>query len=147
MSPNNQSTKVNFDDVVPPVETYGHTGNPYKSVLETLKQNIETQNKLNTTHGGKKKKKTQRKKKKKKKKTQRKRVYKGGSIVIPQAPTTGSKPFGPNTGNNLAKNVSQTLINLAEQSKYDNQVDIDNNSNSPTNQSGGSLKSRLKQLL
>lgn len=162
MSPNNQSTKVDFTTVVPPVETYGHTGNPYKSVLQTLQSNIKNQNDLNTKHGGKKKsrrkyKKTKKRKSniKRKRKTKRKRSLKGGNvsknaIVIPQAPTAGAKPFSPNTGNALAKNVSQTLVNLAEQSKYDNQVDIDEGSSTQSqsqSQSGGSLKSKLKQLL
>jgi hypothetical protein len=117
-------------DFIPPVETYGHTGNPYKFVYDSFQTNTAKQNTLNTKHGGAKN-----------NTPSKKRVIYGGDadslITIPQAPTLGGIPAGPNTGNHLAKIASELLVNGKAQSQYDSLV----------GQKGGTLKSKLKGLL
>lgn len=121
-------------DFIPPVETYGHTGNPYKFVYDSFQTNTSKQNSLNNKHGGAKN-----------NTPSKKRVIYGGDadslITIPQAPTLGGIPAGPNTGNHLAKIASELLVNGKAQSQYDSLV------GQKVGQKGGTLKSKLKGLL
>ena len=135
-------SEIDFNNSIPPVETYGNVGNPFKSVHQEIQKNIKSQNELNNKHGGKRKTRKGRKSKKQK----RRRTRKGGqkispsSIVVPQAPTMGGMKVTPNSGNHLSKIASQILVNSKEQAKYDNMV-------------GGkrkrkqSLKSKLERML
>ena len=122
--------EINFNSIIPPVETYGHTGNPYKFTYDSFLNNTAKQNSLNTTHGGAKN-----------NTPSKKRLIYGGDadslITIPQAHTLGGIPAGPNTGNHLAKIASELLVNGKAQSQYDSLV----------GQKGGTLKSKLKGLL
>jgi len=136
-------SEIDFNNSIPPVETYGNVGNPFKSVHQEIQKNIKSQNELNNKHGGKKRK---TRKGRKSKKQKRRRTRKGGqkispdSIVVPQAPTMGGMKVTPNSGNHLSKIASQILVNSKEQAKYDNMV-------------GGkrkrkqSLKSKLERML
>ena len=132
--------EIDFNNLVPPVEVYGHTGNPFKSINEYIQKGIETQNNMNIKHGGMgMMNKTRR--------HRRLRIHHGGepipnnSVVIPQAPVMGGMKSGPNTGNHLSQIASQLLANSVEQAKYDNQVQ------EPTVQTGGSLKTKLERML
>lgn len=124
-------SEIDFNNIIPPVETYGHAGHPYKFVYESFQKNIARQNSLNNKHGGAKF-----------NTPGKKRVRYGGdadssTITVPQAPTLGGIPAGPNTGNHLAKIASQLLVNGKAQAQYDSLV----------GQKGGTLKSKLEGLL
>jgi hypothetical protein len=66
-------SEIDFNNVMPPVETYGHVGNPFKSTHEYISKNIQEQNNLNNKHGGRKtKRKITKRKNTKRKNTKRK---------------------------------------------------------------------------
>jgi hypothetical protein len=134
-----------LNNVVPPVALYASAGNPYKSSLSTIQNNIKSQNALNNKHGGSKPNRKSRKGIKERKR--------GGSpasvtstprptqIVIPQAPTGGMSAQGPTTGNSMSSAGAETLIKHFVNSQYDSKVVVP-----PVPQSGGSLIKRLQRL-
>ena len=139
-----KSGSGSFKNVIPPVEVYSATGNPYKTSLSNLQKNTQAQSELNNKHGGSK-----RMNKSRKRYGERKSI--GGKpngatalrptqIIIPQAPTGGTTPLGPNTGNGISASASQTLMNNHVNSQYDNEVVV------PPVKKGGSLLKRLEKL-
>jgi hypothetical protein len=139
-----KSGSGSFKNVIPPVEVYSATGNPYKTSLSNLQKNTEAQNELNNKHGGSK-----RMNKSRKRNGERKSI--GGKpnsadsvrptqIIIPQAPTSGTMALGPNTGNSVSASLSQTLMNHHVSSQYDNEVVV------PPIKKGGSLLKRLEKM-
>lgn len=149
-------------NVIPPIAVYGNVGNPGKSSLSALQKNIHQQNELNKTHGGSKSRSRYRKPT-----VERKRRYYGGKpaslepaslepashepaslerpteMVVPQAPTNGASPTGPNSGNSTAAGASETLLKHSVNSQYDNLVEVPP---IPKSQSGGSRMPLLKRL-
>tara|TARA_B110000858_G_scaffold66835_1_gene77666 strand:- start:743 stop:1297 length:555 start_codon:yes stop_codon:yes gene_type:complete len=153
---------ASFKNVIPPIAVYENVGNPGKASLSALQENIHTQNKLNKTHGGSKSRFRSRKTT-----IERKRRYYGGKpaslepaslepaslepaslerpteMVVPQAPTNGASPTGPNTGNSIAAAASETLLNHSVNSQYDSKVEVPL---IPKSQSGGRRMPLLKRL-
>ena len=134
-------------NVIPPIAVYENVGNPGKASLSALQKNIHTQNELNKTHGGSKSKSRPRNRS-----VERKRRYYGGKpaslerpteMVVPQAPTNGASPTGPNTGNSIAAAASETLLNHSVNSQYDSKVEVPP---IPKSQSGGRRMPLLKRL-
>ena len=105
--------------VIPPVQLYQGSGQPYKTANQTQINNRSAHNSLNNKYGGN---------------SQR--------ITVPQAPTGGMIAAGPHTGNSLTTAMSQTLVNSHAQRQYDNLA----GKSAPTSQSGGSLLRRLERL-
>ncbi len=136
-----------FKNVIPPISVYAGTGQPFKTSLSNLQKNIQQQNELNKTHGG-----SISKGRFKNKNVERKKSLKGGDpasldrpadIIIPQAPTNGANPSGPNGGNVIAKGASETLMKHFVNSKFDNDVVL---APIPKSQSGGKAIPLLKRL-
>lgn len=144
-------------NVIPPIAVYGNVGNPGKASLSALQKNIHTQNELNKTHGGSKSRSRSRKTT-----IERKRIYYGGKpaslepaslepalherateMVVPQAPTNGASPTGPNSGNSVAAGTSETLLKHSVNSQYDSLVEV---APIPKTQSGGRRMPLLKRL-
>lgn len=139
-------------NVIPPIAVYGNVGNPGKASLSALQKNIHQQNELNKTHGGSKSRSRSRKPT-----VERKRRYYGGKpaslepasherpneMVVPQAPTNGASPTGPNSGNSVAAGASETLLKHSVNSQYDSLVEVPP---IPKSQSGGSRMPLLKRL-
>ena len=113
---------MDFSNVLPPVALFKGAGNPYQTAFQTQIQNRTTQNNLVNTHGGKRK-------------------LRGGNnsdIVVPQAPTAGMIPAGPNTASAMTNKLAGILVNAYNDSQYDSAV-----------QTGGlsSRRSRSKSLI
>ena len=144
-------------NVIPPIAVYGNVGNPGKASLSALQKNIQTQNELNKTHGGSKSRSRSRKPS-----VERKRRYYGGKptslepaslepasherpteMVVPQAPTNGASPTGPNSGNSVTAGASETLLKHSVNSQYDSLVEV---APIPKSQSGGRRMPLLKRL-
>ena len=136
-------------NVIPPIAVYQNVGNPGKASLSALQKNIHMQNQLNKTHGGSKS-----RSRSGKPTVERKRRYYGGrplslepasherptEMIVPQAPTNGANPIGPNTGNFIAAAASETLLKHHVNSQYDSLVEV------PKSQSGGRQIPLLKRL-
>ena len=139
-----KSGSGSFKNVIPPVEVYSATGNPYKTSLSNLQKNTEAQSELNNKHGGSKHLRKSRKRNGERKsmggKSNGATTLRPTQIIIPQAPTGGVRALGPNTGNGISASASQTLMNNYVNSQYDNQVDV-----LPIKK-GGSLLKRLEKL-
>ena len=136
-----------FKNVIPPIAVYAGTGQPFKTSLSNLQKNIAQQNQLNKTHGG-----SISKGRSRNKNVERKKNLKGGNpasvdrpseIIIPQAPTNGANPSGPNGGNVIAKGASETLMKHFVNYKYDNDVVL---APIPKSQTGGKAMPLLKRL-
>lgn len=114
---------LNLNNVVPPVQMYGHSGNPHQHILNHIANVTKEQNMLNNKHGG----------------NVSRRNKKGGNIVVPQAPVTGGIQWSPNTGNHLSTKMSQTLLNSVANAQFDGLA----------GQSGGGplLLNRLENML
>ena len=139
-------------NVIPPIPVYANVGNPHKASLSALQKNIHLQNQLNKTHGGSKSRPHS-----KKQSVERKRLYYGGKshslqpgslerpteIVVPQAPTNGAIPTGPNTGNSIAARASETLLRHSANSQYDIEVEVPP---IPKSQLGGRRMPLIKRL-
>lgn len=134
-----------FKNVIPPIAVYAGAGQPYKTSLSTLQKNITQQNDLNNTHGG-----SISKSRSRKRILERKSNYYGGSpasvdrpseVIIPQAPTNGANPTGPNNGNAIAAGASETLMKHFVNSQFDSKVVVP-----PIPQTGGRTVPLLKRL-
>ena len=134
-----------LNNVVPPVLLYASAGNPFKSSLSTLQNNIKSHNDMNNKHGGYKTKRRIRKTIKERKKggasTNPNTSVSSTQIVVPQAPTFGMSSQGPNTGNSMTTASASTLLKHFVNSQYDSEVVVP-----PVPHSGGSLLKRLHQL-
>ena len=142
-------------NVIPPIAAYAETGQPYKTSLSNLQNNIQEQNRLNTTHGGSKSPSHIKKRNGERKNT--KVFYRGGAppspspasvkrpteMIIPQAPSFGASAPGPHTGNSVAAGASQAMMNHFVNSQYDSKVVLPP---VPRSQNGGKPLSLLKRL-
>ena len=142
-------------NVIPPIAAYAGTGQPYKTSLSNLQNNIKQHNELNNKHGGSKSPSPIKKRNGERKNT--KVFYRGGAapspspasverpteMIIPQAPTSGASAPGPHTGNSVAAGASQAMMNHFVNSEYDNKVVVPP---VPKSQNGGQPLSLLKRL-
>ena len=159
-------------NVIPPIAVYGNVGNPGKASLSALQKNIHQQNELNKTHGGSKSRSRSRKPTVERKRRyyggkpaslepasleptslepasleptslEPASLERPTEMVVPQAPTNGASPTGPNSGNSVAAGASETLLKHSVNSQYDSLVEVPP---IPKSQSGGSRMPLLKRL-